>query len=163
MTAAMQDLSERLVMERTTLVRAIKPLSRDGYIQQLPDAGNARKRVFSLTAEGAEKYREAHAYRARAQAEFEASVGKTRARTMRAELIELTSNRLCASARRKHNSPYAGTKTMFCCLPPGAPKRNTSLLPTLRSTNARFPGGMVTAPGVSCRYIDCGSELPTPI
>lgn len=89
-----QDLAEQMVMDRTTLVRAVKPLTRDGYIQQLPDAGNTRKLVFSLTAEGLRKYDEAHVHWAQAQTEFEADVGKSRADAIRNELLDLTKNHL---------------------------------------------------------------------
>jgi DNA-binding MarR family transcriptional regulator len=91
---SMQELSERMVMDRTTLVRALKPLSRDNYVQQLPDAVNSRKLVFSLTDEGARKYTEAHAHWRQAQAEFDANVGKSRAEAMRAELADLARNQL---------------------------------------------------------------------
>jgi DNA-binding MarR family transcriptional regulator len=91
---ATQELSELMVMDRTTLVRALKPLTRDGYIQQLPDAVNSRKLVFTLTDEGKRKYAEAHAYWLQAQAEFDAGVGKNRAEAMRAELIDLANRQL---------------------------------------------------------------------
>jgi DNA-binding MarR family transcriptional regulator len=89
-----QQLSEQMVMDRTTLVRALKPLSRDGYIQQLPDAANSRKLVFSLTDEGVRKFAEAHQHWLQAQAEFDANVGKSRAQAMRAELVDLARNQL---------------------------------------------------------------------
>lgn len=91
---AMQELSEQMVMDRTTLVRALKPLSRDGYIQQLPDPANTRKLVFTLTEEGQQKYAEAHEHWMQAQAEFDASFGKTRADAMRAELIDIARRQL---------------------------------------------------------------------
>jgi DNA-binding MarR family transcriptional regulator len=91
---AMQELSELMVMDRTTLVRALKPLSRDNYIQQLPDAVNSRKLVFALTDEGTRKYAEAHEHWLQAQAEFDANVGKSRAQAMRAELVDLARNQL---------------------------------------------------------------------
>ncbi|NGZ87689.1 MarR family winged helix-turn-helix transcriptional regulator [Duganella aceris] len=86
---ATQELSELMVMDRTTLVRALKPLSRDGYIQQLPDAANSRKLVFTLTETGRQKYAQAHQYWQQAQAEFDAGIGKSRAMEMRKELIAL--------------------------------------------------------------------------
>lgn len=90
----MQQLSERMVMDRTSLVRAIKPLARDGLVQQAPDPENSRKLVFSLTAAGQAKYEEAHVYWAQAQAEYEAGVGAQRASAMRTELRSLTQNGL---------------------------------------------------------------------
>lgn len=86
----MQELSEQLVMDRTSLVRAIKPLTRDGWVQQLPAADHSRKLVFSLSADGAAKYGEAHEHWTRAQAEFEAGVGRERAAAMRSELAILS-------------------------------------------------------------------------
>ncbi|KQW96466.1 hypothetical protein ASC94_06345 [Massilia sp. Root418] len=90
----MQQLSERMVMDRTSLVRAIKPLARDGFVQQAPDPENSRKLVFSLTSAGQAKYAEAHACWTQAQAEYEAGVGAERAAAMRAELRALTQNGL---------------------------------------------------------------------
>ncbi|MYN09659.1 MarR family winged helix-turn-helix transcriptional regulator [Pseudoduganella aquatica] len=90
----MQQLSERMVMDRTSLVRAIKPLARDGYVLQAPDPENSRKLVFSLTAAGQAKFEEAHGYWAQAQAEYEAGVGAERAAALRAELRSLTQNGL---------------------------------------------------------------------
>lgn len=90
----MQQLSERMVMDRTSLVRAIKPLARDGFVQQSPDPENSRKLVFSLTAAGNAKYEEAYACWVQAQAEYEAGVGAGRAAAMRAELRALTQNGL---------------------------------------------------------------------
>lgn len=85
----MQELSDQMVMERTSLVRAIKPLSRDGWVQQLPSPENSRKLVFSLSEEGVAKYQEARPHWAQAQAEFEASVGQERAAALRTELNSL--------------------------------------------------------------------------
>lgn len=96
--ATMQQVGEQMVMERTSLVRAMKPLTRDGYVQQLPAPENARKLVFSLTAEGRRKYAEAHVHWSQAQAEFEASVGARRAAAMRDELSDLTNNPALAAA-----------------------------------------------------------------
>jgi DNA-binding MarR family transcriptional regulator len=90
----MQQLSERLVMDRTSLVRAIKPLARDGYVQQAPAPDNSRKLVFSLTAAGQAKFKEARACWVQAQAEYEAGVGAGRAAKLRAELRALTQNGL---------------------------------------------------------------------
>lgn len=90
----MQQLTEYMVMDRTSLVRAIKPLTRDGLVQQAPDPEHSRKLVFSLTAAGHAKYEEAHVHWARAQAEYEAGVGVQRAAALRTELHALTQNGL---------------------------------------------------------------------
>jgi DNA-binding MarR family transcriptional regulator len=89
--AGMQDLSDQLVMDRTSLVRAIQPLTRDGYIEQYADPENSRKRALSLTAEGREKFAEAESYWRQAQAEFEKSVGPSSTSALRGELSALAS------------------------------------------------------------------------
>ncbi len=87
----MQDLSDQLVMDRTSLVRAIQPLTRDGYIEQYTDPENSRKRALSLTAEGREKFAEAESYWRQAQTEFEKSVGPSSTSALRGELSALAS------------------------------------------------------------------------
>jgi DNA-binding MarR family transcriptional regulator len=89
----MQDLSEQLVMDRTNLLRAVQPLTRDGYIEQRSDPQNARRLLLSLTAEGRAKYQQSHAYWSEAQAEFESGVGTSRAAELREQLANLASNR----------------------------------------------------------------------
>lgn len=82
----MVTLADKMVMDRTSLVRAIQPLSRDGYLQQLPDPASPRKLLLSLTADGQAKYQEAHRYWSAAQAEFEAGVGVSEAAALRRQL-----------------------------------------------------------------------------
>lgn len=48
---SMDDLSDWLGMERTTLVRNLRPLERDGLVQ-LKGTGRGRKVSVSLTAQG---------------------------------------------------------------------------------------------------------------
>ena len=86
----MVDLADEMVMDRTTLVRALKPLQRDGLVSVESAEHDARTHVFSLTKRGERLYGEAvQAWRA-AQEEFEQKFGHARAKALRAELFSLT-------------------------------------------------------------------------
>jgi DNA-binding MarR family transcriptional regulator len=89
----MATLAELMVMDRTSLVRALQPLTRDGYVQQQPDPASPRKLLLSLTADGHAKYQHAHRHWAEAQAEFEGSVGATEAATLRQQLSSVSQHR----------------------------------------------------------------------
>lgn len=83
-------LANAMVMDRTTLVRALKPLLRDGLVVSESSKGDARAQVYRLSKEG-EKLRLAAAVLWRAaQTEFEGSVGAQRAKLLRTELFDLT-------------------------------------------------------------------------
>jgi DNA-binding MarR family transcriptional regulator len=86
----MLDLAQAMVMERTTLVRALKPLQRDGLIHTEPSEHDARTHVFSLTKAGERTLSEANRGWRAAQEEFEAKFGRARAKALRCELFALT-------------------------------------------------------------------------
>ena len=86
----MSELGSAMVMDRTSLVRAIKPLSRDGFIESAPSEKASRKMCLSLSKKGRQKYLEAYPCWAAAQKEFESSVGAERAENLRNELMEIT-------------------------------------------------------------------------
>ena len=83
-------LSEAMVMERTTLVRALKPLQRKGLVGDESAEHDSRALVFSLTASGEKKLKEASVAWRAAQDEFEQKFGDKRAKAMRTELFRLT-------------------------------------------------------------------------
>jgi DNA-binding MarR family transcriptional regulator len=89
--APMSDLADALVMDRTTLLRAVKPLQRDGFViaKRGDGEGDPRQVTFSLTAAGRDKLKDAMTYWMSAQQEFEAQVGPTRAARMRTDLFAL--------------------------------------------------------------------------
>lgn len=89
----MVTLAELMVMDRTSLVRAIQPLTRDGYLQQQPDPASPRKLLLSLTTEGRAKYKQAHRHWSEAQAEFETGVGSAEAATLRQQLTRVSQAR----------------------------------------------------------------------
>jgi DNA-binding MarR family transcriptional regulator len=86
----MNELAQAMVMDRTTLIRNIKPLQRDGLLVCAPSGSNVRKQVLSLSLGGARKLREASPFWKLAQQEFESQVGVTRATKLRRDLLDLT-------------------------------------------------------------------------
>jgi DNA-binding MarR family transcriptional regulator len=87
----MAELADAMVMDRTTLVRALKPLQRDGRVASTqPDSG-ARAVALHLTDTGRKTRTEAAAYWREAQKEFEEKFGHERSSEMRKSLFEMTS------------------------------------------------------------------------
>lgn len=83
-TASMKDLVDGLVMERTSVVRALQPLERDGYLTIGPDREEARRNVVRLSDAGRRKLAEALPVWQAAQEEFERKVGSALAGQLRA-------------------------------------------------------------------------------
>lgn len=82
------DLAVRMVMERTTLLRAIKPMREQGWL--LSEALGAKAALaFTVSAAGAAKLRDAEPHWKAAQQEFEAQAGRQRASQLRNELLGL--------------------------------------------------------------------------
>lgn len=87
--AAMTELAKLLGMDRTTLLRALKPLQREHLIETRPSVTDARQLALSLSASGQRKLREAVRLWRDAQTEFEAQVGHEHAARMRRDLLAL--------------------------------------------------------------------------
>jgi DNA-binding MarR family transcriptional regulator len=89
--ASMSEMADALVMDRTTLLRAVKPLQRDGFVtgKRGDGEGDPRQVTFSLTGAGRDKLKDAMTRWMSAQREFEAQVGPTRAARMRSDLFAL--------------------------------------------------------------------------
>ncbi|SAL21863.1 MarR family transcriptional regulator [Caballeronia choica] len=87
----MADLSRTLVMDRTTLVRALKPLLRRGFVAAPVEGQNKRLRVV-LTEQGSTRLDQAAAHWAAAQASFEHSFGRQEAARLRGELFRMTTD-----------------------------------------------------------------------
>lgn len=83
----MAELSESMVMDRTTLVRAMKPLQRDDLIVTGAAEHDSRTHVFSLSETGRAKFAQARDLWRAAQNEFEGSFGSSRAKALRQELF----------------------------------------------------------------------------
>lgn len=84
--ATMASLAQSLDMDRTTLVRALKPLQRDGLVRSAPDPKDVRRLVLELTADGAKKLRQGAPLWQAAQDEIEEMLGARRAASLRSEL-----------------------------------------------------------------------------
>ena len=76
------DLAELMVMERTTLVRALKPLQQAGWIAS-QKAKTGRALALSLTSEGKKKVAACLPLWQSAQVEFETTMGLARATSIR--------------------------------------------------------------------------------
>lgn len=85
---AVQDLAALMVMERTTLLRALKPLREQGLLTS-PAQGGKAPLNFSLSAAGGGKLRQADPYWRAAHREFEAQTGTQRAAGLRRELLRV--------------------------------------------------------------------------
>ncbi len=87
--AGMAEIAEAMVMDRTTLVRALKPLERDGYVVTEPEGKGSRKLLLTLSAKGQQKLSEgAECWRA-AQAEYVELVGAQKADHLREMLLSI--------------------------------------------------------------------------
>ncbi len=86
------DLTDLLVMERTSLVRALKPLQSAGWIATQP-AAEGRGHELALTAAGRKKNAAALPLWRAAQRAFEAEVGRERAIRQRDEILRLVPGR----------------------------------------------------------------------
>ena len=86
----MKELADLMVMERTTLVRAIQPLQRDGIVFTEASRSNRRVLLVMLTTLGEERLTQAGEHWRAAQQEFEQRYGAQRAAVLRDELFDLT-------------------------------------------------------------------------
>ncbi|POR51146.1 MarR family transcriptional regulator [Paraburkholderia eburnea] len=86
----MAQLSRTMVMERTTLVRALRPLLRGALVEDMAQARECRRRRLALTQAGRERLTEANVHWRAAQDEFERRFGPRRAAWLRRELLRIT-------------------------------------------------------------------------
>src|SRR5262249_53010858 len=85
----MNELAEAMVMDRTTLLRAIKPLQREELLTSRHSADDVRRLVFSLSAAGARRLKKAASLWSDAQQELESAIGSGEAARLRRELLAL--------------------------------------------------------------------------
>jgi DNA-binding MarR family transcriptional regulator len=83
-------LAPEMVMDRTTVSRALKPLERDGLIQFELDKDDARVHLLTLTEHGKHRYEQAKKAWRDAHDEVERKFGKERTTALRRELFLLT-------------------------------------------------------------------------
>jgi len=85
----MVELARELVMDRTTLLRAMKPLQREGFLKSAAGEADPRQLVFSLSSAGERKLRQAIPLWTKAQEEFESGMGPGEAVRLRRALLGL--------------------------------------------------------------------------
>lgn len=85
----MARLSADLVVERTTLLRTLKPLLKAGLIVSRYEGRARRRLVFDLTDGGRKKLAEATVQWRAAQEDFEQRLGSERATHLRTELLRI--------------------------------------------------------------------------
>src|SRR5215475_5902201 len=85
----MNELAKALVMDRTTLLRAIKPLQREELLVSKPGEDDVRRLVFSLSEAGVRRVKIARALWTKAQQELETTIGSSEAARLRRELFAL--------------------------------------------------------------------------
>jgi DNA-binding MarR family transcriptional regulator len=90
------ELARTMVMERTTLVRALKPLQEAGWVQS-ESAGPGRALRLSATRAGLRKVAEALPAWQAAQAEFEATFGQARAARLRDDILDVASESMTST------------------------------------------------------------------
>jgi DNA-binding MarR family transcriptional regulator len=86
---SMTDLAGILVMDRTTLLRAMKPLQRDDLLKSTSSPEDPRQLMFSLSPAGERKLKQALPLWNKAQVEFEAEIGPREAARLRRSLLAL--------------------------------------------------------------------------
>ncbi|HEX7934093.1 MAG TPA: MarR family winged helix-turn-helix transcriptional regulator [Paraburkholderia sp.] len=88
----MKQLADAMRMQRTTLVRTIQPLRRNGLVLSEAPLADARALSLTLTAEGQTRLEAGRKHWYAAQAEFEHSFGAQRAHALRGELFAMTNH-----------------------------------------------------------------------
>lgn len=95
---SINTLAARLVMDRTTLGRNIRPLERDGLIEVAASPADRRRRELRLTEAGRALQRHGVKYWEAAQQRFGAVFGEARATTLRDLLREVSASDFAGAA-----------------------------------------------------------------
>lgn len=85
---SVSELAAEIRLDRTTLVRNLKPLEQQGLIHDIAKSGT-RSRQLCLTTEGREKIEQAHVYWQQAQAQIEAQLGQEDTEILQALLLKI--------------------------------------------------------------------------
>jgi DNA-binding MarR family transcriptional regulator len=86
---AINQMAERLGLDRTALSRNLRPLVREGLITIMPDREDKRIRCVTLTRKGDERLRQTLYLWQVAQEKFEEAFGAKEARTLRETLAKI--------------------------------------------------------------------------
>ena len=85
---SVSELAAEIRLDRTTLVRNLKPLEQQGLIHDIAPSGK-RNRQLCLTAAGREKTELAHVYWEQAQEQIEAQLGQEDTKVLQALLLKI--------------------------------------------------------------------------
>jgi DNA-binding MarR family transcriptional regulator len=88
-SGTINELAERLVMDRTTLTRNLKPMEREGWLKSEPGQ-DQRTRVISLTPNGEAALAKALPLWKQAQSRVEEALGQHRWNALLSHLAETT-------------------------------------------------------------------------
>jgi len=102
------ELSQALVMDRTTIARNLRPLERDGYVAVRPSDVDRRSKLVVLTAAGKAKLAESRVFWLQAQKTFERIFGATEAQQLRSQLLSIANNDAFETAIRSDSLNRAG-------------------------------------------------------
>ena len=106
---AMQELADKLALDRTTLGHNLGPLARDGFVEVRTDPGDRRSRRIVLTAAGREKRQACFPLWRAAQDRFEEAFGRERSIALgKALLVVARQDATPASDARTSESDRAG-------------------------------------------------------
>jgi DNA-binding MarR family transcriptional regulator len=84
----MAELTAELFMERTSLIRTLRPLQAKGFVESIRDPREPRRHFLRLTKEGEAKRLEAHQNWKKAQADIEKSIGEDCAEALRSSISQ---------------------------------------------------------------------------
>ncbi|CAM3938477.1 MarR family winged helix-turn-helix transcriptional regulator [Bordetella muralis] len=96
----MSELAQAMVLDRSALARNIKPLERDGYVMQKPNAADGRSRLIEATPSGLAKLAESNALWRKAQRRFEEVYGFDQAAALRVALAKIYSDEFAQAFNR---------------------------------------------------------------
>lgn len=82
-------LAEALLVDRTTMSRAVRPLERDGLVAIAPDPEDGRGRILAITPAGRAKLEEARPLWSLTEARQREAFGEERSRQLHALLANL--------------------------------------------------------------------------
>ncbi|AVA20624.1 MarR family transcriptional regulator protein [Rhizobium sp. NXC24] len=86
----MNELAAAMLMDRTTLLRAVKPLQQQGLIISAPETEGSRRLLLELSPAGESKIAEAEPCWRAAQEEYESQVGQLHAKSLRSDFFNMT-------------------------------------------------------------------------
>jgi DNA-binding MarR family transcriptional regulator len=92
--ASVNELAERLDLERTAMGKTLGPLERDGLIRIEPSPADGRSRVIKLTPKGNRAFQDAVPLWRKAQRQLAELNGATRISALRSSLSEIKVERM---------------------------------------------------------------------